>query len=161
MSTNFRATSVALVPSSTRRCGYLLRIFAASLLSLGVLSPAFCQPAQNNTQSQQAQQAAFEQHRIDYLIDSVAALKGASFIRNGKAYDATKAASHMRLKLRFAGNKVHTAEDFIVYCGTGSSVSGTKYTIRFADGHSVDSASYLRHKLAEYSPPTTPAHALH
>ena len=155
-----RATSITFAPSRAHCCNYLLRMFAASLLSLTFLSPAFSQPVQN-AESQQSQQATFEQHRIDYLIDSVAALQGASFIRNGKAYDATKAASHMRLKLRFAGSKVHTAEDFIVYCGTGSSVSGTKYTIRFADGHSVDSASYLRHKLAEYSPTPAPLHALH
>ncbi len=146
------------VPSSALRRG-LLWMFAASLLSLALLSPAFGQQAQTERQ-QQARQEAFEQHRIDYLIDSVAALRNASFIRNGKAYDAAKAASHMRLKLRFAGSEVHTAEDFIVYCGTGSSVSGDKYTIRFADGHSIDSASFLRRKLAEY-PPITPVQALH
>lgn len=160
MSITVRTTGVTLAPSAARRRDYLLRMFAASVLSLTLLTPAFCQPVQGAV-SQQAQQAAFEQHRIDYLIDSVAALKGASFIRNGKAYDAAKAASHMRLKLRFAGSKIHTAEDFIVCCGTGSSVSGINYTIRFADGHSVDSASYLRRKLAEYSPPPAPAHALH
>ncbi len=159
MSIAVRTTSVALAPSAALGAAYLLRMFAASLLSLTLLSPAFGQ-AVPIPESQQARQEALEQHRIDYLIDAVAALKGASFIRNGKAYDATKAASHMRLKLRFAGSHVHTAEDFIVYCGTGSSASGIKYTIRFADGRSVDSASFLRRKLAEY-PPHAPVSALH
>ena len=160
MSITVRATTVARAPSPALGRGYLRRLFAASLISLILLSSAFGQPVQI-AESQQTRQAAFEQHKIDYLIQSVAALKGASFIRNGKAYDATKAASHMRLKMRFAGSKIHTAEDFIIYCGTSSSASGTKYTIRFADGHSVDSASFLRHKLAEYSPPPVPAHAMH
>jgi hypothetical protein len=159
MSIGDRATGVTLVRSAACRCAGPLRILGASLLSLALLSPAFGQQAQDARQ-QQAQQEAFEQHRIDYLIDSVAALRGASFIRNGKAYDAAKAASHMRLKLRFAGSQVHTAEDFIVYCGTGSSVSGNKYTIRFADGQSIDSASFLRRKLAEY-PPLAPVQAQH
>jgi hypothetical protein len=91
-----------------------------------------------------------EQQKISYLIDSVATLQGATFIRNGTEYDATRAADHMRLKLRFAGSRVKTAEDFITYCGTASSMSGTKYTIRFHDGHVVDSATFLHGKLAEY-----------
>ena len=92
-----------------------------------------------------------EQQKIAYLIDSVAILQGAVFIRNGTEYDATRAADHMRLKLRFAGSRVKTAEDFITYCGTGSSMSGTKYTIRFRDGRVVDSATFLQGKLAEYA----------
>lgn len=91
-----------------------------------------------------------EQQKIAYLIDSVATLQGATFIRNGTEYDAKHAADHMRLKLRFAGSRVKTAEDFITYCGTGSSISGIKYTIRFRDGRVVDSATFLLGKLAEY-----------
>ncbi|MFC5579911.1 DUF5329 family protein [Rhodanobacter terrae] len=92
-----------------------------------------------------------EQQRIAYLIDSVATLQGATFIRNGTGYDATQAADHMRLKLRFAGSRVKTAEDFITYCATGSSMSGIKYTIRFQDGRVVDSAAFLLSKLADYA----------
>ncbi|WP_460876898.1 DUF5329 family protein [Rhodanobacter koreensis] len=99
-----------------------------------------------------------EQQKIAYLIDSVAALKDAAFIRNGTAYDAARAADHMRLKLRFAGGRVKTAEDFIVYCGTGSSMSGIKYSIRFHDGHTIDSATFLRDKLAEYEARAGAAH---
>jgi hypothetical protein len=91
-----------------------------------------------------------EQQKIAYLIDSVATLQGATFIRNGSEYDAKRAADHMRLKLRFAGSRVKTAEDFITYCGTGSSISGIRYTIRFRDGRVVDSATFLLGKLAEY-----------
>ncbi len=95
-------------------------------------------------------QQDIERQKIAYLIDSVATLQGATFIRNGTGYDAARAADHMRLKLRFAGSRVKTAEDFITYCGTGSSVSGTSYSIRFHDGRVVDSATYLRGKLDEY-----------
>ena len=91
-----------------------------------------------------------EQQKINYLIASVAALKDASFIRNGSPYDAEQAASHMRLKWRMAGSRVKTAEDFIVYCATESSVTGSKYMIRFSDGRTVDSASFLRDKLTAF-----------
>ncbi|OOG60235.1 DUF5329 family protein [Rhodanobacter sp. C03] len=113
------------------------RILAALMLFALVAAPAFGQ--QN-----------IEQQKIAYLIDSVATLQDATFIRNGTEYDAAHAADHMRLKLRFAGSRVKTAGDFIAYCATGSSVSGIKYTIHFHDGHSVDSATFLRGKLAEY-----------
>ena len=96
-------------------------------------------------------QQDIEQQKIAYLIDSVATLQDATFIRNGTEYDATHAADHMRLKLRYAGSRVKTAEDFITYCGTGSSMSGTKYTIRFQGGRIVDSATFLQGKLAEYA----------
>lgn len=95
-------------------------------------------------------QQDIERQKIAYLIGSVATLQGATFIRNGIEYDAARAADHMRLKLRFAGSRVKTAEDFITYCGTGSSVSGTSYGIRFHDGQVVGSATYLHRKLAEY-----------
>ena len=95
-------------------------------------------------------QQNIEQQKIAYLIDAVASLRDATFIRNGSEYDAAHAADHMRLKLRFAGSRVKTAEDFIVCCGTGSSMSGLKYSIRFHDGRTIDSATFLQHKLAEY-----------
>lgn len=114
------------------------RMIAAMVLFALLALPAF------------ARQDA-EQQRIAYLIDSVATLQGATFIRNGTGYDATQAADHMRLKLRFAGSRVKTAEDFITYCATGSSMSGIKYTIRFQDGRVVDSAAFLLSKLADYA----------
>ena len=114
------------------------RMIAALLLFALLALPAFGQQD-------------VEQQKIAYLIDSVATLQDATFIRNGTEYDAARAADHMRLKLRFAGSRVKTAEDFITYCGTGSSISGTKYTIRFHNGRVVDSATFLHGKLAEYA----------
>src|SRR5215831_20732952 len=86
---------------------------------------------------------AREGARIEFLIQAVGSLKNAKFIRNGSAYSAEAAASHLRLKLGKAGSAVKSAEDFIRYCGTGSSVSGKAYEIRFADGRAVPSATFL------------------
>lgn len=94
--------------------------------------------------------AAVEQRKIDYLIQSVAQLKGAQFIRNGSAYDATAAVHHLELKRHYAGDRVHSADDFIRLCATGSSISGRPYTIRFADGHVETSAHWLRARLAAW-----------
>lgn len=105
-------------------------------------APVVSQPA--------VSQQAIEQHRIQYLISTIAGLKDAKFIRNGSEYDAQQAADHLRLKLRYAGDRVKTAEDFIVYCATGSSISGDKYQIKFSDGLIVDAAAFLRDKLLAY-----------
>jgi len=113
------------------------RLLAAVLLALSaVVHAADLSPAENA--------------RIEYLMASVASLAGAQFIRNGSTYDTPAAVDHLRLKLRLAGSHVRTAEDFIRYCASASSVSGTPYQIRFADGSLVPSAAYLTQKLKEY-----------
>ena len=115
---------------------------ATWLLLVVLVAPALAQQA--------VDLSTVEQQKIGWLIESVAALHDARFIRNGQAYDATRAADHLRLKLRFAGDRVKTAEDFINYCATRSSMSGRRYSIRFADGRTVDAAMFLRQRLAAY-----------
>ena len=96
-----------------------------------------------------------EQKKIDYLIGSIETLEGATFIRNGSAYDAAKAADHMRTKLRYAGDKIQTADQFIDArdaAGTQSSMSGVKYLIKLKDGRVLESAQFFHEKLAAYKP---------
>jgi hypothetical protein len=100
-----------------------------------------------------------EQHKIQYLISAIANLKDDKFLRNGSEYAAQRAADHLRLKLRYAGDRVKTAEDFIIYCATGSSMSGEKYQIKFDDGRLVDSATFLRDKLVAYPGPQGASHS--
>jgi hypothetical protein len=97
-----------------------------------------------------------EDQKIAFLINSITEMHDATFIRNGSEYDAQHAGDHMRLKLRVAGNQVRTVEDFIVCCGTGSSISGQPYEIKFADGRVVPSADFLHAKLLEFQAPEPP-----
>jgi len=92
-----------------------------------------------------------EAAKIQYLIASVETLEGAKFIRNGQAFDARPAANHLRLKLKNAGGRVKTAEDFIKYCGSKSSMSGEPYLIRFTDGTTVKTEAYFRKKLTGFA----------
>jgi len=111
------------------------RVFAA-------LSLALCLSG-----SAAAQSDPVAAREVDALIADVAALRSAVFIRNGSEYDAAKAAEHLRLKRSRAGNKLKTAEDFIRYCATASSMSGKKYRLRFADGRETDVDAYLNARL--------------
>lgn len=97
--------------------------------------------------------APLETAKIQYLITAIETLDRAEFVRNGTGYDARSAADHLRLKLKNAGSRVRSAEDFIKVCASASSVSGKPYEIRFADGHTVTSETYLRSKLAAYRHP--------
>jgi len=84
-----------------------------------------------------------EAQKIEALIQAVAALQGAVFIRNGTEHTPAEAAEHLRLKWRNAGKRVKTAPDFIQHCATGSSMSGKPYEIRLKDGRTVLSRDWL------------------
>jgi hypothetical protein len=119
-----------------------------SVLTMGLLSSlTLCVPAVAAVNADVT--PASEAQRIEYLIRSVEQLSNAKFIRNGSAHDAQAAADHLRLKLRQAGGRCKTADDFIRVCGSRSSVSGQPYEIEFADGTLLTSEAFLRAKLKE------------
>ena len=99
-------------------------------------------------------QESHEADKIQYLISSIETLKGANFIRNGKMYDAGRAADHLRLKLKAAGDRVKTAEDFIRLCASKSSLSGEPYRIRFSDGTTVETEVFFHNRLKAFSDKT-------
>ena len=92
-----------------------------------------------------------EKKKIDFLISSVENIKGAKFIRNGTGQNGKEAAEHLRSKLKSAGGKVQTADDFIRLCASKSFISGKPYMIRSSDGKTVNSEQYFRKKLKEYN----------
>ena len=92
-----------------------------------------------------------ETNKIEYLISSVENFKGAKFIRNGTEHDGKEAAEHLRSKLKSAGGKVQTADDFIRLLASKSFISGKPYMIRSANGETINSEQYFREKLKEYN----------
>ncbi len=93
---------------------------------------------------------AREQARIDFLIHHVENAHGLKFIRNGSEYDGAAAAKHLRMKLNYGGERLKTAEDFVKYCASESSLTHRKYQIKLPDGSTVDSASYFAARLQEF-----------
>lgn len=89
-----------------------------------------------------------EAQKVDRLIAYVAALQGATFIRNGEEHTAAEAAKHMQRKRDKAGERCDTAEEFIRTCASFSSMSGEAYLIRFADGRTRTAEDVLREQLA-------------
>ena len=92
-----------------------------------------------------------EKKKIELLLSAVENLKGATFIRNGSEYDDGKAAAaHLRMKLKNAGGKVQTADDFIRLCASRSFLTGKTYMIKFSNGKTIKSEEYFREILKEY-----------
>lgn len=114
----------------------------AVVLFLALVSLAFARDAR-------------EQERINFLINEVANSTGIVFIRNGSEHDAHAAAEHLRMKLSYGGERIKTAEDFIKYCASESSLTHRPYQVRLADGKTETAAQYFTAKLRQFDAQNT------
>ena len=91
--------------------------------------------------------ALSEAQKVEHLIDHVAGLKGAVFLRNGGEHTPAEAAEHLRTKWQRARDQAPTARDFIEGAANRSSLSGEAYRIRLSDGRIVLSRDLLMAEL--------------
>lgn len=87
-----------------------------------------------------------EARKIHYLIE-VVKTSGHIFIRNGTEYNSDEAARHLEKKWGRVKDKITTADDFITYIASKSSMSGEPYLIKLKDGKIVASESWLKERL--------------
>lgn len=126
-----------------------LKILPLAVLSLFAIFSVIALPTmigRDGTLS--AAPSAREKQRIDALIAAVEK-SGLIFIRNGSEHSAADAASHMRLKFNNAGNRISTAEQFIDYLASKSSITGSPYFLKFPDGRTEKAGIWLHRKLKE------------
>lgn len=97
-----------------------------------------------------------EQTKIDFLLAEVKK-SAATFIRNGKEYPASNAASHLARKLKFAGKRVQTSRQFIVGIASHSEETGKPYELRWPDGRRQPLAEWLLERLDFYEKSHVPA----
>lgn len=88
-------------------------------------------------------------HEVKQLIEFVR-ISNCTFYRNGDWYEAGKAADHIKKKYQYVQKRglVKTAEDFIKYSATKSSISGKPYLVQ-CGGESLHCAEWLRAELAQ------------
>lgn len=120
---------------SSRRAGGAFIALLAALLVQGVLAATTLPPA-----------PLTDAEKIEALILAVEARKDLQFIRLDAAHTAGEAASMLRVKLAFAGDRVKTVDDFIDHVATATQ-GGKPYSVRYADGKEVSSAEFLRQEL--------------
>ncbi len=87
-----------------------------------------------------------EKQKIDLLLNKLET-SDVKFIRSGTEYTGKEAKQHMQRKLDYAGSKIKTAEQFIDYLATKSSMTGELYYVVQKDGTKVESAVWLRQIL--------------
>lgn len=71
------------------------------------------------------------------------------FVRNGDEYDAPAARAHIERKYDYAKRWIQTAEQFIEYAATKSSITGASYRV-ICSGREESSADWLRRELARF-----------
>jgi hypothetical protein len=71
-----------------------------------------------------------------------------TFTRNGKHYDALEAREHIEKKYAYFKERITSAEDFILYSATKSSITGEPYMV-ICNGGNMAVSDWLNAELAE------------
>ena len=90
---------------------------------------------------------------IDHLLGFIEGSR-CTFVRNGKEYDAAAARAHIEGKHDYAKRWIQTAEQFIEYAATKSSISGDRYRVICA-GREELSSDWLTRELARFRAQST------
>lgn len=87
---------------------------------------------------------------IDHLLDFVAKTT-CKYERNGTLHAGPEAKEHILKKYEYFNNKekIHSAEDFILYSATKSELSGKRYRVQ-CSVVTEDSSDWLLRELADY-----------
>ncbi|WP_299755232.1 DUF5329 family protein [uncultured Pontibacter sp.] len=75
-----------------------------------------------------------EDQKVERLIQFIAKMDGATFIRNGSEHTCRQAAEHLESKWEKHRDSIKTAKGFVEELASRSGLSGKPYQIRFADG---------------------------
>lgn len=121
---------------------YLKKLLLALLLAVPVTLPLASLAEEPN---------AAVQREIDHLLGFVHA-STCDFYRNGKWYPASEALEHIRMKYRYVQKRglVKSAEDFINYAASESSISGKPYKVRCGDTKEILSSDWLLLELRNF-----------
>lgn len=86
---------------------------------------------------------------IEYLISFVET-SPCKINRNGKYYNGKEAIVHIQKKYAFFKNDISTAEQFIDYSATKSTLSGKYYSVKCGSGQPFKTSDWLLNELNNY-----------
>ncbi len=89
------------------------------------------------------------QKEIEHLLDFVVNTS-CKYERNGTIYGGIEAQKHIKKKYHYFIDKINSAEDFIKYSATESTISGKKYTILCENMSVQNSADWLLEELNNF-----------
>ena len=86
---------------------------------------------------------------IEHLLSFVEKTE-CTYQRNGNDYNGSQARKHIQKKYDYYRDDIKTAEDFIAYSATKSTMSGKKYTIKCVGEKVQFSGEWLNNELKAY-----------
>lgn len=89
------------------------------------------------------------QQEINHLLEFVSNTT-CQYERNGTVYDGARAEQHIKKKYEYFKDKINSAEDFIKYSATKSTMSGKQYKIHCANMAIQNSSDWLLKELKRY-----------
>ncbi len=89
------------------------------------------------------------QKEIEHLLSFVASTS-CKYERNGTLHDGVDAQNHIKKKYDYFTDKINSAEDFIKYSATKSTMSGKNYKIHCANMPMQNSADWLLDELKKF-----------
>ena len=93
--------------------------------------------------------SADTQQEINHLLAFVANTT-CQYERNGTVYDGARAEKHIKRKYEYFKDKINSAEDFIKYSATKSTMSGKQYKIHCENIATQNSSDWLLDELKKY-----------
>jgi hypothetical protein len=85
------------------------------------------------------------EHLLNFIRDSSCIID-----RNGKAYAADKAISHIERKQAYFEDDIETTEDFIEFSASKSTMSGKYYLVSCGDGEPIRTKDWLMQELSHF-----------
>ena len=89
------------------------------------------------------------QEEINHLLEFVASTT-CQYERNGNVYDGARAVKHINRKYEYFKDEINSAEDFIKYSATKSTMSGKQYKIHCSNVPVQNSSDWLLDELKRY-----------
>ena len=88
------------------------------------------------------------QHEIDHLLDFVGT-SNCTFVRNGEAHPGKDARAHLEMKYTFVKWRLSTADQFVKYLATESSISHEPYKV-ICNSKEQPAGAWLANELQRY-----------
>lgn len=93
-------------------------------------------------------QAARTDQEVQYLLEFIEE-SGCTFIRNGVSHDSSTARKHINKKYQHIRKRMGSAEDFVTYAASKSSITGTRYKVK-CGSRTMPSDDWLNKELRHY-----------
>jgi len=114
-------------------------------LSLLLILSGFLFPLNSSFADTSIEQQTEINHLLKFVTESAC-----QFNRNGTQYSGTQSRKHIQKKYDYFKEDIKSAEDFIKYSATKSTMSGKYYTVTCPDKEKITAKDWLLNELQKF-----------